>query len=503
MKETALIAATEGNDLETIRLLVDAGLDVNAASLPGFTPLMNAAANNNIAAAKLLLAKGAKVNAVSAAGGETVKHGTIALGNFTPLLLASVYGPAEMVKILLDAGADVNAQDVRGMTPLMIAVATDRQDPEIIRALLAKGADVKIKSKAGETVLDWARKIGPKPAMEALKNAGATETGSPAIQVSAPAPVALKPAVERGIALLEKTSDKFFVTGGCAACHSQNVTDFAVGVARPKGIHVDEQAALGRQKLNKAFFGAMGPMLLERTDTPGSPDLPMYALAAMASTGYAPDRMTDAMVANVAAQQLSDGRMHLGGVARPPIEDGDIFRTALGIRVMKVYGPPGRAAEMEERIERARKWLLSAKTVTAEDRGMQLLGLRWAGADEKKLQQLAKVILSDQRADGGWAQRAELQSDAYATGQSLYALALGGGVAPAEASYQKGVKYLLSTQHADGSWYVRSRAPKFQPYFESGFPYGHDQWISSMATGWATAALALAIDAPASKANAF
>jgi hypothetical protein len=45
------------------------------------------------------------------------------------------------------------------------------------------------------------------------------------------------------------------------------------------------------------------------------------------------------------------------------------------------------------------------------------------------------------------------------------------------------------------SWYVRSRAPKFQPYFESGFPYGHDQWISQMATGWAAAALTLAIDA--------
>jgi len=60
--------------------------------------------------------------------------------------------------------------------------------------------------------------------------------------------------------------------------------------------------------------------------------------------------------------------------------------------------------------------------------------------------------------------------------------------------FQKGVKYLLSTKAADGSWYVRSRAAKFQPYFESGFPYGHDQWISSMATGWAAAALTIAID---------
>jgi squalene cyclase len=58
----------------------------------------------------------------------------------------------------------------------------------------------------------------------------------------------------------------------------------------------------------------------------------------------------------------------------------------------------------------------------------------------------------------------------------------------------KGVKFLLATQSADGSWRVDSRATKFQEYFESGFPYGHDQWISTMATGWAANALALSID---------
>jgi uncharacterized protein YfiM (DUF2279 family) len=70
-------------------------------------------------------------------------------------------------------------------------------------------------------------------------------------------------------------------------------------------------------------------------------------------------------------------------------------------------------------------------------------------------------------------------------------------VSTREPAFQKGVQYLVSTQHADGSWYVRSRAAKFQPFFESGFPYGHDQWISQMATGWAAAALTLALDGAA------
>ena len=51
---------------------------------------------------------------------------------------------------------------------------------------------------------------------------------------------------------------------------------------------------------------------------------------------------------------------------------------------------------------------------------------------------------------------------------------------------------LLRTQLADGSWHVRSRAAKFQPYFESGFPHGHDQWISSAGTAWAAIGLAAA-----------
>jgi hypothetical protein len=228
-------------------------------------------------------------------------------------------------------------------------------------------------------------------------------------------------------------------------------------------------------------------------DGPGTPDVPLYALVALASSAYAPDRITDATIANTVANQHGDGHWAIGTIARPPIEDGDIFRTALGIRALRVYGPPGRAAEIDERIARARAWLVGAKAITTEDRNMQLLGLHWAGVDRGLRRRLAKAVLAEQRTDGGWAQTVDLKSDAYATGQSLFALAEGAEVSPRDAAYRKGVAYLLSTQHGDGSWYVRSRAPKFQPFFESGFPYGHDQWISSMATGWATTALAYAI----------
>ena len=105
--------------------------------------------------------------------------------------------------------------------------------------------------------------------------------------------------------------------------------------------------------------------------------------------------------------------------------------------------------------------------------------------------------LALQREDGGWSQTPHLASDAYATGQVLYTLREL-GVPAVNAAMQRGVAFLLRTQHDDGSWFVKSRAMKIQPYFESGFPYGHDQWISHAGTAWAAMGLAsAALDEPA------
>ena len=62
---------------------------------------------------------------------------------------------------------------------------------------------------------------------------------------------------------------------------------------------------------------------------------------------------------------------------------------------------------------------------------------------------VAAGILAIQRADGGWSQTPDLKSDAYATGQTLFALAEAGTLTPSDPAYQKGVKFLLATRHAD------------------------------------------------------
>jgi ankyrin repeat protein len=490
LKMTTLVAATLGNDSGTIRQLIDAGIDVNAADAHGSTPLMNAATNGNLEAVKMLLAKGANVNIVSGPPYEPVKNGTIALGNFTALSLAAT-GPADVVKALLDAGADVNVNEFRGMTPVMFAAVSDHGDLETLKMLIARGADLGATSQDGETALDWAQKSGATPIVATLKAAKAPSRRSAMVahDTPSPAPALHRQAVERGVALLERASGTFFVNGACAACHAQNVTDFATMAARTHGVRISDEGAAQRANGAAAAFAAIAPRLLEREDTPVV-DIPLYTLGGFAAAKYPADRATDALVFNAVAQQSVDGHWHVGGIARPPIEDGDFSRTALGIRALLEYGMPGRGAEMRERAAKAAAWLRSAKPRTTEDHSFRLLGLTWGGADAGIIQQAARELAATQRTDGGWAQRPEMASDAYATGLVIYALRQSGSVTPADAVIQRGTKYLLSSQRADGSWFVRSRSPKFQPYFDGGFPYEHDQWLSSMATGWATAALA-------------
>jgi len=307
-------------------------------------------------------------------------------------------------------------------------------------------------------------------------------------------PVALAPgtpdartAVARSVKLLEATGERFYRQTKCFACHEQPPTEFAASAARAKGISIDEKAAQGRVA---QITSTINLTALEGAAALGGADNNLYSVEALVRGGYAPDRITDILAANLAESQGGDGGWHLPGYSRSPIQDSDFSRTAMAMRALKTYGPPGRTIEMKLRMLRGKAWLLQMEPVILEDMDMRLVGVAAAGASAAELRKLADPILALQRADGGWAQRKGFPSDAYATGMTLWALNEAGVTRPDA----KGVKFLLGTQSSDGSWRVTSRATKFQQYFESGFPYGHDQWISTMATGWAANALALSIE---------
>lgn len=490
---TALLAAASVDDLPTARLLLERGADPNAraAGVPqAATPLMGAAYNGNLELVRLLLRRRPDVQATSAPRGVAVKNGFVQFGNATALHMAMVGGNAEIVRLLLDAGARIDALDARGMSPLVWAVATDRAQPAIVRLLVGRGANRTIRTTGEETVTDWARKFNHPQVLAAIGLVGSARAdggmgGSPLAEP--PRPDAVRLAVTRSMPLLRAAADNMLPRGGCVACHAQPITALAAQLAARRGWDAPENRADVDASL--ATMGANAPVLMQGREPGGFPDLQLYMTVMLAAKEILPSFATDAFVHFLAAKQRPDGSWRGIGPTRAPIQDGNFSRTAMAIRTLKAYGIPARQAEFDERVARAAGWLATEVPLTTEDRVMQLLGLRWAGSHAAARARLSQALAAAQRPDGGWGQTPQLPSDAYATGQAMFTLREMGlsGDAPA---LLRGAAFLLRTQQEDGTWYVKSRAMKIQPYFESGFPYGHDQWISQAATAWATMGLA-------------
>jgi hypothetical protein len=303
----------------------------------------------------------------------------------------------------------------------------------------------------------------------------------------------LRGAVQKSVDLMQKCGPIFVKNGACTSCHHQSVPTMAISAARQKGFRIDERVAREQLQASAAFMNARRERYLQMIDPGGNADTVSYTLLGMAAENYAPDATTDAMIYYLKATQSGDGRWQ-ATAHRPPLEYSDITATALSLRVIQIYAPEGEHAEYQKRVERAAAWLLQVTPKAHEEKVSRLLGLGWAKTSQPAVEKAARELLDEQHADGGWSQFPTLASDAYATGQALVALHQAGGLPVNDPAYQRGVRFLLKTQLEDGSWLVKTRSLPLQPYFESGFPHGPDQWISSTGTAWATMALALAVE---------
>jgi ankyrin len=173
---TALVYAARAGSIDTARVLLDAGADVNQTTRYGWSPLLAATQNRNYQMGKFLIERGADVNRANK-------------GGWTPLYLATDnrnleggdyptrtpdMNDLEFIKLLLDSGADPNAQliestetrtvftnqwlDEEGATAFLRA--SQSGDVELMRLLLTRGADPKINTKLGVTPLAAAAGIG-------------------------------------------------------------------------------------------------------------------------------------------------------------------------------------------------------------------------------------------------------------------------------------------------------------------------------------------------------
>jgi ankyrin repeat protein len=528
---TALMWAID--DPDKTLLLLEHGADPNATSAENQTPLTIALASKAPAAVvKVLLEHGANTdvkssrgrNPFAAAGDDEavlrtlVEHGVDVTrlaagllraveadcGACIDMLIKPVGKPAvnsglfqaagsrdaHTMKILLDHGADAKFADKGlGLTALMYAAISEGAPVENVKTLIERGADVNAKTVDGTTALDFALRQGDSAVVQLLRKAGAKEgDASPNPVVKPKAAASARAAIDRSIPLLQRSDVAFMKRSGCVSCHNNNLTAMTVAAARKQGVVIDDGVARAQRSAIAEYIEGNRERYLQGIPIAGAADTAAYILLGMAAEACPPDPATDAIARYLKSRQRPDGSWrNFGG--RPPIESSDIQGTATALRAIQVFMPKAQRAEYDKAVQLAAEWLAKEQPKTTEDRAFQLLGLMWAGGKQEIARKAALDLLHGQRSDGGWAQTPSLTSDAYATGQALVALREAGVITPADAAYKRGAQFLLNSQGEDGSWYVRSRSIPFQPYFESGFPYGPDQFISAAATNWATMAL--------------
>ena len=131
--------------LEIVQLLLEKGAKLNPSTTPMVTPLHDAAALNLQDALELLLGHGLDANAKAPDGS-------------TPLHFAACNDHTEIVSMLLASSADINAQSNDGATPIYIAAECGCD--KTVRLLLDNGANLNLKTDEQLTALDVALREG-------------------------------------------------------------------------------------------------------------------------------------------------------------------------------------------------------------------------------------------------------------------------------------------------------------------------------------------------------
>jgi ankyrin repeat protein len=161
---TALVAAAYGNHVEVARLLAEAGADVNAKDETEQSAYLIATSEvgDDVALLDLALEHGAKVNAKDSYNG-------------TGLIRAAERGHAAIVGRLLETSIDIDHVNRLGWTALLEAIILGEggdRHTEVVRRLVAAGADVDLADGQGVTPLAHARRRGFSMIVEILERTG-------------------------------------------------------------------------------------------------------------------------------------------------------------------------------------------------------------------------------------------------------------------------------------------------------------------------------------------
>jgi hypothetical protein len=468
----ALGRAAVSADVSVVRFLVESGIDPNDEGYGNLTRLY---ARNYLPSIEYLQSKGLKMS---------------------PGILpaAGHWHPPQLLDKWIAMGADVNARSGRYQgSALLTAVSSEQSTPATLRLLLEKGADPNAEDTEGERPLDWAIYRADQGKIDVLRQFGAMRGKGPR-QETYPGPepggiADARTSLSRAVSLLLPTAPTVFKQRGCVTCHSQSLVEQAAAVARAKGVTINEELASENLTQILSFLKTAAEAAMQGDQPAGNFITVGYAMSGLAAEPYPLDNITAAFSHLVAGLQMPDGTWLGNGVSRPPMEDSIVSQTALAVRALTLYPLAGQTRDLDEKLRRTQRWLLAAPTTSAEERNMRLMGLVWTKASRENINAATRQVLSRQAPDGGWAQRDQYTSDAYATGMSLFALHEAGTSVTSDV-YRKGVAFLLRNQYQNGAWFVKTRAYPVQPYFESGYPFGRNQWISAAGASWASMAIA-------------
>lgn len=264
-------------------------------------------------------------------------------------------------------------------------------------------------------------------------------------------PERVRQSLERSLPYLEKAGLAWMKERKCIACHHGAFMLWAHQEARQRGFAVDgDKFSTWTEQALKLYLGQKD---LEKKKTGGVEATNLL----LSQAGAKPADAFQPVAALLVNAQQKDGfwKYEGQGIKRPDAE-GHEATTLWSVLALATWETKDPAAARNK--ELALAWLKKAPVGNDnESRALRLLIEQRYGSPERTVE-LTRELLARQNADGGWSWTKDVPSDAFATGQSLYALARVGQKAE-EPAMQKAIRYLLEKQKPDGSWYSPSRKP--------------------------------------------
>jgi hypothetical protein len=267
-------------------------------------------------------------------------------------------------------------------------------------------------------------------------------------------------AIDRGLAFLARDALAWKAEHNCASCHHAALVVWSLREAKLRGHAVDEPVLAEMTKwISEAGEGKTG--LPRPKGIPRALNTKPVYFALGLQADPRPEDVTQAAVKlllqTLKSDQTEDGSWAAWPETRPPIfGDSNESMTTLATLVLVQAAAAGDESAKAAR-DKAVEWLTTTKTDDdPQSIAMRLVLWRRLGRPATESEPLVQRIKERQNTDGGWSQAQHMASDAWATGQALYALAHA-GIKADEPLVARARAFLIQTQREDGSWPMTSR----------------------------------------------